>query len=129
MPYASPDGKRLWAQRYRAGKRGRGECLQCKAPHETNSRFCKLHGASRRDYARAWMRRLHGYQPRYEQPEWGYAERPRFHAEWERPYYETVSGVICRVPVDWRDPLTILIQREAMGLFCFMRDRGLATAC
>ena len=119
-----------WGRAYRAQCRELGRCCQCLKPAVAFG-CCEAHAERKRTYNRLLQREQKGCRPRYPtHPEWGTREHGYLWASEKPPaYYETVSGVICRVPVDWRDPLTILIQREAMGLFCFMRDRGLATAC
>lgn len=114
MGYASPEGRRLQMHRYRLLKRQLGCCLECRKPSEQGGR-CTYHLEQHRERSRRWMQVAHGHAPR---PAFTFA------SEWQPTYWERTGWGRRRVSVDWLDPLTILLRREAAGTFVFYQDRA-----
>lgn len=109
----------------RAHRRQQGLCINCgKAPAVSGGQ-CAFHAEVRRRQCRLWMRRVRGHVP------WAvytnriarrYATASNAEA-WE---YRAGHGMM-RVWVDWRDPLLVLMAREAKGWFSFMGPSPLVT--
>jgi len=122
MPYATPDQRRDYQRHKNAQRRLAGVCIQCGTAPATIGGRCQAHASDVRLRSRLYFRQQ-GHQPRYtDHPEWG-QDRPYFNREWQRTYWEDDGeGQYWRVAVYWLDPLTLLLKREAVGAFTFMRD-------
>lgn len=107
MSYATKDGKREWARRYRAQKRLAACCLQCHQPAAMGG-LCRSHAEAHRTRSRLWMQTHHGHEAR---------EAFTFPCEQRQTFWEEIGGWWYRVSADFRDPLTILLEREARGQF------------
>ena len=122
MPYTTREQRRAYIQQRRTQRRQAGICIQCGHAPVVAGGLCAEHASLARVRARTWFRQQ-GCQPRYvDHPEWGH-DRPYFNREWQRAYWEDDGeGHYWRVAVYWLDPLTILLKREAVGAFHFMRN-------
>ena len=142
--YAEPDGGRDdaatdgmtetpadYIRRLRALRRAQGLCIQCGREPSVSGGRCVRHAEEQRRRTRLWMRKAHGSKPQYLYQR---ASAPVRYATdssaegWE----QQADGRWQRIWVDWRDPLLILLTKEARGWFQFMRPsplvvpRGLA---
>ena len=125
-----PFDRAAWGRDYRRRCREQGRCCQCLKP-AVQFGCCEEHAERKRAYNRALQRQQKGCQPRYPtHPEWGTSNRDYLWAsEWQRPWYEYRAGRWWRTLVEGRDPLMILLAKEAAGRFCFLRDRRGGVAC
>lgn len=113
MSYATKEGRRLQMQRYCAAKRQQGLCLNCRKPARPDGVRCAYHTEQLRQTSRQWMQVKHGHSPR---------EPKTLHPQ-VTLYFEDIKADEGRqqlVLVNWRDPLTILLEAEERGWYQFM---------